>query len=87
MCEHKSKANKEVKKAFYNAIRKYGFDNFKYEELITVIAAEKSSLHASLNLLERFYIKYYKDQGIILYNMSEGGDMICDNTGRVLTEE
>lgn len=85
--EHKSRAKLGRGYAFHNAIRKYGFDTFNYQELAVISETSKERLKEQLNLLERYYISVYKSEGKVLYNLSDGGDEICDNTGRKLSEE
>lgn len=85
--EHQSRARLGKGYAFHNAIRKYGFDSFIYTELEHVSANSKQELIQLLNDLERQYISNYRSQGKLLYNLSGGGDEICDNTGRKLTEQ
>lgn len=74
MCTHKRESSvKSPKKPFYRAIKKYGFDNFKYSILRTIIAASKEELKGKLNKAEKFYIVKYNSfkSG---YNLTEGGD-------------
>ena len=85
--EHKSAAKRGVGYAFHNAIRKYGFGSFRYSELIKVSSNSKDRLNIMLDALEVYYISKYKKLNRSLYNLSEGGDKICDHTGDKLTEE
>lgn len=85
--EHKSRARLGKGYLFHNAIRKYGFEAFKYQELATITESSKERLKKQLNSLERYYISMYKSEGKVLYNLSDGGDTICDNTGRKLSDE
>jgi len=65
--EHEYAASKRLSTSiFYNAIIKYGVDNFKWE----VIAETKDN--NKLNSIERFYIAAY---GVIgkTYNIKDGG--------------
>lgn len=57
---------------FYCAIRKYGWDSFKYEVLITIEKDNKEDLFNTLNDLEIYYIGFYNsiENG---YNISIGG--------------
>ena len=68
---HKSSANNseshEYDSLFHRAIRKYGFDNFKYEIL------QETNDQDLLNRLEVFYIAYYNSQSPGGYNILEGG--------------
>ena len=56
----------------YNAIIKYGWDNFNVEILENLVNYSEESKQL-LNLLEFLYIKYYKSLGEC-YNLSFGGD-------------
>jgi len=59
--------NKSSDNYFYNAIRKYGEDNFTWE-VIT-----KCDTKSKMVMLEKFYITVYGKMGSI-YNLREGGD-------------
>lgn len=85
--EHKSRAKHGSKTLFYKAIRKYGIDAFEFGELAKASAFSKKELKQKLNILEVRYIADFKKEGFLLYNLSAGGESICDNTGRKLTEE
>ena len=65
--QHLDCAKNGVKTHFYNAIRKYGGDNFIFEVI------DEASTLEELNELERYYIKKYDciNNG---YNMVDGGD-------------
>lgn len=52
---------------FYNAIRKYGWNNIKHEIVASNLTQEEA------NLLEKKLIAYYKEREIC-YNIAEGGD-------------
>lgn len=70
-CAHKNnvKYNRNPTSAFYNAIRKYGWDNFKWEIIKECDSKEM------LNIMETFMIIVYKS--FILekgYNLTWGGD-------------
>lgn len=68
---HKSKALK-IKNKFYNAVRKYGWDNFEFSVLSTVSANTKEELNTLLDKLEIEYIKQY-DSYKSGYNSTLGG--------------
>lgn len=57
---------------FYNAIQKYGWDNFKCEILLSVDLPD-DELRNYLNEKEKYYIKLYDTQANG-YNTSPGGD-------------
>lgn len=63
--------------AFHNAIRKHGWENFKWE-----ILAETDS-ESKLNALEKFYISAYRKMGIC-YNMTNGGE---GQSGIIVSQE
>lgn len=73
--EHKrrSKKQKQIQSAFYNAIDKYGWDNFEYSVLETINAETLEELKAKLNPLEIKYIQEY-DSYNNGYNNTLGGD-------------
>lgn len=67
-------------KKFYNAILKYGWDNFEHVILCTTVESKAK-------LLEQELIKIYKEQGIS-YNITDGGeDNIPSMLGKHHTEE
>ena len=88
--------------AFHSAIKKYGFDNFQYEVLVTVDLDDEQELKQKLDFFERFYIRKYHtyENG---YNLTLGGGGVlgCTHTvseeakqkiseklkGRVISEE
>ena len=68
---HKSKALK-IKTKFYNAIRKYGWENFELSILSTITANTKEELSTLLDKLEIEYIKQYNSYKSG-YNSTLGG--------------
>jgi group I intron endonuclease len=62
---------------FHMAIRKYGWDNFKWEILCEIDSENK------LNVLEKFYIAAYRKMGNI-YNLTDGGE---GASGNIISEE
>lgn len=68
---HKSNAfnenNSEYDSLFHRAIRKYGWDNFKYSILATTEDRD------ALNLLEVYFIEKYNSQTPNGYNVTPGG--------------
>lgn len=79
--QHKSSAFNEKDKDYntplHRAFRKYGYDNFNYEVILST-----SSLDI-LNELEIYFIAKYKTQVPNGYNILEGGN----NSSRILNEE
>ena len=73
---HKYDATRGKTSAFYNAIRKYGFENFKYEVIVRDVP------HYLVNAFERYWIWYYKanTEG---YNSTIGGDGMTAPTDAV----
>lgn len=66
--EHKSKARKNQKSYLYNAIRKYGEQNFIIETI------EKVDVN-SLSDREKYWIEFFKSNNKeIGYNLTKGGD-------------
>ena len=84
---HLNNAKKGVKSAFYNAIRKYGEENFKF------IVIDELKLHRAsvLNDKEKYYISLFNTIAPNGYNMTKGGDgndgSIKPNLGKHLSEE
>ena len=62
----------EGNNAFHSAIKKYGFENFTYEVLVTIDLEDKQELKQKLDYFERFYIRKYHtyENG---YNLTLGG--------------
>lgn len=73
---------KERQPAFYNAIQKYGWDNFDHE-----ILADKIETLAEANEQEKYWIAYYHtwiyDPECNGYNITKGGD---GTPGHVMSE-
>ncbi len=63
---HRARANKSCP-SFYNAINKYGWENFTHEILIDGLT------HTEANKLEAFYIKEHKTLSPNGYNLNTGG--------------
>lgn len=78
--EHRISVHKKDSKSlntyFYQAIRKYGFENFKWEVVDTAITMEE------LEEKERYYIKLYGsfDNKEIGYNTQSGGNNLYEIT-------
>lgn len=61
---------------FYNALRKYGFDNFEWVLLEEIKDDSKINLLRDLKILESFYIsKYRTSEKEFGYNLTLGGDI------------
>ena len=58
---------------FWSAIKKYGWDNFKYEVLFTIDNDDIKHLKEKLDFMEMYYIRKFHsyENG---YNMTLGGD-------------
>ena len=67
------KASKRKDTKFYRAIRKYGSDNFRIEEVMWVEAPTKQVLKAKLDFLEIHFIQKF-DTRLNGYNSTEGGE-------------
>lgn len=52
---------------------KYGFTNFKFEVLTEVSSNSYEEYKKTIDEFERYYIRLFKEQGFILYNITEGG--------------
>ena len=70
--EHKNNAINGMKGYFYNAIRKYGIDNFDFDILLECTIEE-------LDYWEKFYISYYKSN-INRYGRKYGYNMTDGST-------
>lgn len=68
---HKSAAKRGSKFFFHNALRKYGFENFKWEILF-----QTEDYDHALKDVEPFYIKFFDTFGERGYNMTSGGEGI-----------
>ena len=68
MWEHKSPVNYNKKYKFYNALRKYGLDNFEWE-----ILYQSKDKEYTLKIMETFFIKQY-DSMNCGYNSTMGGE-------------
>jgi group I intron endonuclease len=67
--EHlKSSQVDHPKYLIHRAIKKYGIDNFDIN-VFAIFDSEKEAL-----LSEMYWIQYLKKQGIVLYNLTDGGD-------------
>lgn len=89
--QHKYNAlSMNIKGKFYNAIRKYGWDSFKYEVLYTVYESDEEKMTNILNQQEIYYIGIYNsfENG---YNETIGGNqlrgMLHPSYGTHLSEE
>lgn len=71
---HKSFAKRNVKSKFYNSIRKYGENNFKFEVIFKAFDIE------SLNFFESYFIEYFN-------SISNGYNQLSGGNNRLLTEE
>lgn len=59
---------------FHKAIRKHGFENFKYSVLFHFSSLNKDRVKVVLNALEIYYINKYRREGKTLYNTCQGGN-------------
>lgn len=67
--EHLYRAKNSIHNmCFYNAIRKYGIDNFRWEILCECNSKEE------LNEMEKYYIKLYNTKAPNGYNLTDGGE-------------
>ena len=58
---------------FHKAIRKHGFENFRYSVLFHFSSLNKDRVKVVLNALEIYYINKYRREGKTLYNTCQGG--------------
>jgi group I intron endonuclease len=68
---HKQDSSDDPRSYFHRAIRKYGPDNFEVK-----VVDESDDENYVLKVLEPLWIKQLKDEGYVLYNMTDGGDGI-----------
>lgn len=66
--DHKRCYTKNANTLFYNSIKKYGWDNFKWD-----VIYQSKDLEHCLNVMEPFFISEYKSLGEG-YNMTPGGE-------------
>lgn len=71
----KSSRRKDTK--FYRAIRKYGSENFRIEEIMWVEAPTKEALKKKLDFLEQHFIQKF-DTRHNGYNSTDGGEGTVD---------
>lgn len=69
--KHRDAARDGADGLLYRAMRKHGIENFQ----IRVIDEADDETY-TLNVLEPLWIRRFSDQGIELYNLTEGGDGI-----------
>lgn len=67
-CEHKINARSGRKSYLYNAIRKYGEENFQFKVLLHKIPIDK------LNFYEMLWIKKFNTKTPYGYNLTDGGE-------------
>lgn len=75
----RQQAHKQAKSNtyFHNAINKYGYDNFYFDILDVTLQTNKELFEK-----EMYWIGYFKDHGIELYNITGGGDCGPVNYGK-----
>lgn len=71
---HKNCAQNGYKKVLYDAIRKYGEDNFRFQIVKTLDYNTYDKLNTRLSDLEIWYIKKYNSKVPNGYNLTDGGD-------------
>ena len=72
---------------FHKAIRKHGFENFKYSVLFHFSSLNKDRVKVVLNALEIYYINKYRREGKTLYNTCQGGRVLSLKGKRKLSKE
>ena len=72
---------------FQRAIKKYGFNSFKYTILFNYSSENKEDVLNHINEMEIFYIDFFKKEGKLLYNNSLGGDGGSPMLGKHFSEE
>lgn len=70
--------SKRPNQYIHKAIKKYGIQNFSFQVFEVLNSDEESSE------VEKFWIRNLKEQGIVLYNLTDGGD---GSLGRKLSNE
>lgn len=86
---HKSKSKADKPKQFFHkAIKKYGWDNFKYKCLFKKDYINREDCHFNLDLLEIYYInKFNTTKEEIGYNIGVGGTGSNGSKGKILSIE
>lgn len=77
---HKSESKKATSKLFYKAIKKYGWENFKWEILYQ--SKEESHIYEMETSFIAEYNSYYLEKNSMGYNMTRGGDGISSETAK-----
>lgn len=67
-CEHKNNARNGKSSYLYNAIRKYGEENFEFKVILKNIPIDK------LNFYEQLWIKKFNTKTPNGYNLTDGGE-------------
>lgn len=77
--QHTSNQKRKHTQAIYNAMQKYGKNNFHIEEIVKIQCVSEEDLIKQLNELEKSYIKSYHshvdENG---YNITFGGENVSD---------
>lgn len=69
--QHEQKSSVEL--VIDRAINKYGKQNFEFKVLVEITRSSYEEYKKDIDALEKFYIQKYKDDGFVMYNISEGG--------------
>lgn len=67
---HQADSRKGKKSYLYDSIRKHGIDNFTWEVI------DVASDIATLNYKEEYWLKYYRNLGVVYNNREAGGNKI-----------
>lgn len=82
--QHRWCSNNRPKSCFHRALRKYGYDNFKFEILIQFSSKDIDRLKYLLDELEKFYIRKYNSTNRYYgYNLTSGGEGLFNPSNEV----
>lgn len=83
--EHLHYKKREENLPIHKALKKYGYDNFKYEVVFETRSNNKDNINTILNALEKHYIrKFNSNNKKYGYNLTKGGE---GTLGYKLTDE
>lgn len=64
----------ECQRVLYNALKKYGVENFKFEILVRIKETDPVKRKAKMNIMEKCFIRGFDTKAPNGYNLTDGGD-------------